>query len=134
MNFASAAAQVVYWNGKLQELWQPIKAEEILTQDPNFFLCSSETMNLNSVPCQMAKDEELQLGQLYFLIPVSKLHLPFSLQDLCKLAISASKALNDSDMGFTSDVELSTHFACKFQKRLSPINLASSTFDIFDPL
>lgn len=94
-----SAAQIIHWNGRLQELWHPIKAGEILSQNPNCFLCSSETMNVNSVPLQMAKDEQLQIGQLYFIIPISKLQAKFSLQDLCKLAVKASKALNDSDMG-----------------------------------
>ncbi|CAI9104442.1 OLC1v1003110C1 [Oldenlandia corymbosa var. corymbosa] len=89
-----SAAQVIHWNGRLQELWQPTKAEEILTQNPDFFLCCSEAMNVDSVPGEMAKDEVLQLGQLYFLIPVPKINQPFSLQDLCTLAVKGSKALN----------------------------------------
>ncbi|KAH0783631.1 hypothetical protein KY290_003229 [Solanum tuberosum] len=88
-------AMVIQMNGKLQEFRQPITAGEILIQNPDFFLCSSEAMNVNSLVPQLAKDEILQLGQLYFLLPVSKLQTPLSLQDMCVLAVKASTALND---------------------------------------
>ncbi|XP_027157231.1 uncharacterized protein LOC113758659 [Coffea eugenioides] len=93
------AAQVIHWNGRLQELWQPTIAAEILSHNPNFFLSSSETMHVNAVPGPVAKDEQLQPGQLYFLLPIPMLRLPLSLQDLCVLAVKASKALSDPDMG-----------------------------------
>ncbi|CAN4107603.1 unnamed protein product [Withania somnifera] len=88
-------AMVIQMNGKLQEFRQPITAGEILVQNPGFFLCSSEAMNINSLVPQLAKDEMLQLGHLYFLMPVSKLQTPLSLQDMCLLAVKASSALND---------------------------------------
>uniref|UniRef100_M1CCW7 Uncharacterized protein n=1 Tax=Solanum tuberosum TaxID=4113 RepID=M1CCW7_SOLTU len=88
-------AMVIQMNGKLQEFRQPITAGEILIQNPDNFLCSSEAMNVNSLVPQLAKDEILQLGQLYFFLPVSKLQTPLSLQDMCVLAVKASTALND---------------------------------------
>lgn len=88
-------AMVIQMNGKLQEFRQPITAGDILIQNPDFFLCSSEAMNVDSLVPQLAKDEILQLGQLYFLLPVSKLQTPLSLQDMCLLAVKASTALND---------------------------------------
>ncbi|KAL3538931.1 hypothetical protein ACH5RR_002297 [Cinchona calisaya] len=107
VNLLPSAAQIIHWNGRLQEFWHPIKAGEILSQNPNCFLCSSETMNVNSFPHQMAKDEELQLAQLYFLMPISKLREPLTLQDLCKLAVKASKELNDSDIGRVTKLQTS---------------------------
>ncbi|KAK4340301.1 hypothetical protein RND71_041763 [Anisodus tanguticus] len=88
-------AMVIQMTGKLQEFRQPITAGEILVQNPGFFICSSEAMNVNSLVPQLVKDEILQLGQLYFLMPVSKLQTPLSLQDMCALAVKASTTLND---------------------------------------
>ncbi|KAK4378374.1 hypothetical protein RND71_000236 [Anisodus tanguticus] len=96
MNFpVTKVTMVIQITGKLQEFRQPITAGEILVQHPDFFICSSEAMNVNSLVPQLAKDEMLQLGQLYFLLPVSKLQTPFSLQDMCALAVKASTALNE---------------------------------------
>ncbi|KAJ6385835.1 hypothetical protein OIU77_028915 [Salix suchowensis] len=46
---------------------------------------------------QVPDDEELQLGQLYFLVPLSKSKAPLSLQELCALASKASASLAQSD-------------------------------------
>lgn len=88
-----STAKVIHINGSLQEFRVPIKANHILSQHPDSFLCSSETMYIGSHPPHLSKDQELQLGHIYFLIPSSKSHVPLSLQDLCSLAIKASTAL-----------------------------------------
>ncbi|XP_031132036.1 uncharacterized protein LOC116033435 [Ipomoea triloba] len=90
-----AAAMVVNMNGALQEFRRPVKAADVLSDNPNCFLSNSEAMNVDSAMPQVAGDQDLQLGQLYFLLPVSMSHAPLSLQDMCALAIKASAALND---------------------------------------
>ncbi|KAH0977700.1 hypothetical protein GBA52_027419 [Prunus armeniaca] len=50
-------------------------------------------MYVGSCAPQVPKDEELRLGQIYFLMPLSQSKSPLSLQDLCSLAIKASAAL-----------------------------------------
>lgn len=88
-----STAKVIHINGRLQEFRVSIKASHILSQHPDSFLCSSESMYIGSQPPQLPTDHELQLGHIYFLIPASKSHVPLSLQDLCSLAIKASTAL-----------------------------------------
>ena len=90
-------AKVINLDGKLEEFLFPIKAGLILSQNPNCFLCNSETMFINSVAPPVADNEELQLGQIYFLIPLSKSQTPLSLQDLCVLAVKASAAVAHSN-------------------------------------
>nr|GEU29806.1 hypothetical protein [Tanacetum cinerariifolium] len=41
------------------------------------------------------EDEELQLGHIYFIMPISKLYKILTLQELCLLAIKASVALDN---------------------------------------
>ncbi|KAJ0759464.1 hypothetical protein HanLR1_Chr04g0161611 [Helianthus annuus] len=41
-------------------------------------------------------DEELEPGQIYFIMPVSKSLKPLSLQELCLLAVKASSAIEQS--------------------------------------
>ncbi|XP_050104638.1 uncharacterized protein LOC126584232 [Malus sylvestris] len=50
-------------------------------------------MDVDSYAPQVPEDEELQLGQIYFLMPLSQTKSSLSLQDLCSLAIKASAAL-----------------------------------------
>ncbi|XP_050365319.1 uncharacterized protein LOC126783829 [Argentina anserina] len=89
----SITVKIVHLNGKLQELRNPVQASHILSKNPNCFLCPSESMFVDADAPQVPKNEELQLGQIYFLMPVSQLKAPLSLQDLCSLAIKASVAL-----------------------------------------
>lgn len=87
---SSAAATVVHMNGHVQELRQPIEVKSIISQNPNCFLCSSESMSIGSCVPQVGDDEEIQPGTIYFVLPLSQSHKPLSLPDLCSLAIKAS--------------------------------------------
>ncbi|KAF8377469.1 hypothetical protein HHK36_030847 [Tetracentron sinense] len=64
---------------------------------------SSESMNLDSYIPHVPDNEELQLGQIYFLIPLSQSHTPLSLPDLCALAVKANAALSKHDADLFSD-------------------------------
>ncbi|KAJ4716441.1 HTH-type transcriptional regulator [Melia azedarach] len=89
-----ATAKIIHLDGRLQEFRQPIKAGSILSENPNCFLCCSESMYIGSQAPRLPEDEELQLGQIYFLMRLSKSQFPLTLQELCSLAIKASSALS----------------------------------------
>ncbi|EXB63629.1 hypothetical protein L484_026971 [Morus notabilis] len=106
------ATQIIHFEGKLQEYIHPVKSGQVLSQNPNCFLCSSESMFVGAHVPQLPTNEELQPGQIYFLLPLSQAKTPLSLQDLCALAIKASSALSASNkrIGFhnTSGCKIST--------------------------
>ncbi|KAJ0010844.1 hypothetical protein Pint_34557 [Pistacia integerrima] len=85
--------KIIHLDGRLQEFREPIEARNVLSQNPNCYLCSSESMFIGSQVPHLAKEEQLQQGQIYFLMPLSKSQAPLTLQDLCSLAIKASSAL-----------------------------------------
>nr|DAD21789.1 TPA_asm: hypothetical protein HUJ06_023252 [Nelumbo nucifera] len=92
-SFRMSTAKIIHVDGRLQEFRQPTTTGHVISQNPNCFLCSSESMNLDSCVPRLADDEELQIGQIYFLLPLSQSNNPLSLSNLCALAIKASKAL-----------------------------------------
>ncbi|GFY89963.1 hypothetical protein Acr_07g0001600 [Actinidia rufa] len=94
----TATAIVIDLDGKLRQFGQPIRACHVLSVNPNCFLCNSDAMFVGSPPPQIPADEELQTGQIYFLVPISKSHTPLSLQDLCELASKASTGLGTNVM------------------------------------
>ncbi|PIA50643.1 hypothetical protein AQUCO_01200094v1 [Aquilegia coerulea] len=69
--------KIIHVDGRLQEFKQAIVARHILSQNPNRFLCSLESMNVDSYVQQVPETEELQLGQIYFLLPLSQSHTYF---------------------------------------------------------
>lgn len=94
--------KVIQIDGKVQELKQPIQANHITSQNPNYFLCSSESMVVGTCIPHVSEDEELQPGQIYFLLPNSQAQKPLSLPDLCALTIKASSSLGKDALDLSS--------------------------------
>lgn len=99
-----STVNIIHLEGKLEQFKEPIKAGHALFQNPNCFLCSSESMYVGSLLPHVDPSEELQLGQIYFLMPLSKSHMPLSLHDLCALAIKANAALVHSEVTTTNSI------------------------------
>ncbi|KAF8028332.1 hypothetical protein BT93_E1064 [Corymbia citriodora subsp. variegata] len=53
-------------------------------------------MFIDSIVPQIHEDEDLHLGQLYFLLPLSMTRAPLSLRELCLLAVKAHAVLESS--------------------------------------
>ncbi|XP_030442071.2 uncharacterized protein LOC115664258 [Syzygium oleosum] len=85
--------ELIHMDGRLEEFTQTVKASHLLSQNPDCFLCSSESMFIDSIVPQIHEEEDLHLGQLYFLLPLSMSQAPLSLRELCLLAIKASAVL-----------------------------------------
>ncbi|KAK3420854.1 hypothetical protein EUGRSUZ_G00484 [Eucalyptus grandis] len=88
--------KLIHVDGRLEEFTETMKASHFLSQNPNCFLCSSDSMFIDSIVPQIQEKEDLRLGQLYFLLPLSMSRAPLSLQELCSLAVKASAALESS--------------------------------------
>ncbi|KAI9123638.1 hypothetical protein K1719_004938 [Acacia pycnantha] len=97
------SVNVIDIEGKLQQLKEPMKAGHVLSQNPNCFLSSSESMCVGSPIPQMGPSEDLRFGRIYFLFPLSESHTILSLQELCDLAIKANSALARSHIPSTSN-------------------------------
>ncbi|XP_042494951.1 uncharacterized protein LOC122074156 [Macadamia integrifolia] len=91
-------AMVIHVDGKLEQFKEPTKVEDLISKNPNCFLCNAESIFVDSCIPSLPDDEELQFGQIYFLLPVTKQHIPASLTDLCVLAIRAATALRKQDL------------------------------------
>ncbi|XP_048135640.1 uncharacterized protein LOC125315241 [Rhodamnia argentea] len=88
--------KLIHMDGRLQEFTQTIKASHLLSQNPNCFLCSSDSMFIDSIVPRIHEEEDLCLGQLYFLLPLSISRVPLSFRELCMLAIKANAALEST--------------------------------------
>ncbi|MED6197893.1 hypothetical protein PIB30_061111 [Stylosanthes scabra] len=88
-----SCVNIVHLDGTLQQLKKPLKAWHVLSQNPNCFLCSSESMNVGSTMQGVDPSEELQLDHIYFLVPRIRSRVPLSMKDLGELAFKANAAL-----------------------------------------
>ena len=105
----STTVQIVHSDGKLEEFKHQVKASQILSQNPNSFLCSSESMLVGARAQQLGPQDTLHPTQIYFLIPLSEAKTPLSLHRLCSLAITASDALSGSDLDSPSITDCGFH-------------------------
>ncbi|XP_058081557.1 uncharacterized protein LOC131229571 [Magnolia sinica] len=91
-----ATAKLILQDGKLQEFSYPVKASHVLQTDPTCFICNSDEMEFDDLLPAINADEELQPGQLYFALPLSRLRHPLQAEEMAALAVKASAALRKS--------------------------------------
>ncbi|XP_047328676.1 uncharacterized protein LOC124932115 [Impatiens glandulifera] len=104
---SSNKANVVSPNGQLRQYEVPITVAGVLIDDQKlesmeevvgvsksaFFICNSDNLYFNEHIKAMDMDDVLQAGQIYFLLPSSKLRLPLSASEMAALAVKATIAL-----------------------------------------
>ncbi|KAF7828794.1 HTH-type transcriptional regulator [Senna tora] len=88
-----ATAKLVLHDGRLQEYSYPVKASYVLQKYPMCFICNSDEMDFDDVVAAIDDDEELQPGQLYFALPLTRLNHRLQPQEMAALAVKASSAL-----------------------------------------
>ncbi|XP_016561892.2 uncharacterized protein LOC124895672 [Capsicum annuum] len=92
----ATTAKLILHDGRLQEFSYPVKASYLLQHDPTIFICNSDDMDFGNVVSAVSDEEELQLGQLYFALPLSHLKHKLKAEEMAALAMKASSALNNS--------------------------------------
>ncbi len=88
-----ATAKLILQDGRLQEFSYPVKVSYVLQKNPSCFICNSDEMEFDDVVSAVNGEEELQLGQLYFALPLSKLKHPLQADEMAALAVKANSAL-----------------------------------------
>ncbi|KAF9618112.1 hypothetical protein IFM89_000071 [Coptis chinensis] len=88
-----ASSKLILLDGQLQEFPYPVKVSCLLQKYPSSFICNSDDMEFEDFVTALDEDEELQVGHLYFLLPLSKLRYPLQADEMAALAVKASLAL-----------------------------------------
>lgn len=94
-----ATAKLIVHDGRLQEYSYPVKASYVLQKYPMCFICNSDEMGFDDVVTAIDDDEELQPGQLYFALPLTRLHQRLLPHEMAALAVKATSALMRSSGG-----------------------------------
>ncbi|CAH1420843.1 uncharacterized protein LOC111892470 [Lactuca sativa] len=103
-----ATAKLISHDGRLQEFSYPVKVSYVLQKNPSTFICNSDEMEFDDVVSAISDDDELQLGQLYFALPLSRLRHPLQPEEMAALAVKASSALGGcrrKNVSFTTSGE-----------------------------
>ncbi|KAL8514483.1 hypothetical protein ACS0TY_013553 [Phlomoides rotata] len=101
-SFQKPSAYVVSVNGELRQFPLPITVSQVLDESSSdsdsdsdsFFLCNSDALYFDDyIPC-LQSDDELVPCQVYFVLPIAKLHYRLAASDMAALAVKASVALH----------------------------------------
>jgi hypothetical protein len=79
--------------GLIREFPKHVKVEEILKERPGFFVCHADSMRYDEYVSPLSAKQELQLENLYFLLPLTRLRHPLPASDMVALAVEASAAM-----------------------------------------
>ncbi|GAA0155376.1 hypothetical protein LIER_38072 [Lithospermum erythrorhizon] len=88
-----ATTKLILQDGTLQEYSYPVKVSFVLQKHPTYFICNSDDMEFNDVVSAINDDELLQLGQLYFALPLRWLKRQMKAEEMAALAVKASTVL-----------------------------------------
>jgi hypothetical protein len=91
-----ATVKLILQDGKLLEFPHPVKVSYVLQKSPSTFICNSDDMEFDDVVIAIDDDQELELGQLYFALPLNRLRSPLQPEEMAALAVKASSALSKS--------------------------------------
>lgn len=113
-----ATAKLILQDGRMMEFTSPVRAGYVLQKNPMCFICNADDMDFDDVVSAISADEELQLGQLYFALPLSSLHQSFKPEEMAALAVKASSALMRSGGSCGRD-------KCRCRRKcVSPVNFS----------
>lgn len=98
----SNVVKVITLYGSVQEFGSAMKAADLMLDNPQHFVCHSSALQTGRRISALSADEELELGHLYFLLPMRKLNHSLSPSDMASLPFKADSALQNSSSNYRS--------------------------------
>ncbi|KAJ8453285.1 hypothetical protein Cgig2_008169 [Carnegiea gigantea] len=95
----NGATEVVRWDGKLESYAKPVKAAELMFENPGQFVCDAITLQVGHRIVGLVADDELERGQLYFLLPMEMIYSVLTHEEVSHLNYKAYKALKPGSLG-----------------------------------
>ncbi|XP_042494334.1 uncharacterized protein LOC122073772 [Macadamia integrifolia] len=93
-----STVKVISANGNLREYPIPVTVSQVLQieSSSSYFLCNSDCLFFDDYIPALDSIEVLQAGQIYFVLPITRLQYRLTAPDMAALAVKASTALSQS--------------------------------------
>ncbi|KAA8541363.1 hypothetical protein F0562_025318 [Nyssa sinensis] len=98
---SSGVVKVIFCDGRLEIYTRPVKAAELMLENPGQFVCDSCHLEVSNRIPGLSADEELERRHVYFLLPMEMLYSVLTNEELNSLTHRASKALKHGTLNFT---------------------------------
>ncbi|GLT52774.1 hypothetical protein SLA2020_261000 [Shorea laevis] len=90
---SNGAIKVLFCNGSTHIYTKPVKAADLMLDNPGHFVCDSTTLKVGYRIHGLKAEEELERQQLYFLLPMELLYSVLTHEEMSSLNYKATKAL-----------------------------------------
>ncbi|KAK8521408.1 hypothetical protein V6N13_077513 [Hibiscus sabdariffa] len=90
---SGGAVKVVFPDGSLQIYTKPVKAADLMVENPGHFVCDSGNLIVGSRIHGLTADDELERRRVYFLLPMDLLYSVLTQEEMSCLSCKATKAL-----------------------------------------
>ncbi|GMH03928.1 hypothetical protein Nepgr_005767 [Nepenthes gracilis] len=90
---SNGAIKVLKWDGRIEAYTRPVKAEELMLEHPEQFVCDPSSLQVGHRIPGLPADDELEFRRLYFLLPTEMLYSVLTREEMGQLTSKASKAL-----------------------------------------
>ncbi|KAJ8620467.1 hypothetical protein MRB53_028996 [Persea americana] len=90
----SVAAKLIDSRGNLRSIETPIKAAELMLEEPGHVICPAEELKRTRRVIAMKAEGELLAGKVYLLFPVSRVNSRVSESDMARIDAKKKKKKN----------------------------------------
>ncbi|GLJ09141.1 hypothetical protein SUGI_0102530 [Cryptomeria japonica] len=84
---SSQTVKVILQNGSVQEFKRSVKAAELMLENSQQFVSHASCVKAGKRAAALVADEELQMGQLYLMLPMHKLNSALTASDVASLLL-----------------------------------------------
>ncbi|MCD9643587.1 hypothetical protein HAX54_031189 [Datura stramonium] len=88
----SKAARVVLPGGEIRQFREPVKAAEIMMENPSNFLVDSSSLSIGRRFSPLSADEDLEFGNVYIMFPMKRVNSVVTAADMTLLLLAANSA------------------------------------------
>ncbi|XP_043696114.1 uncharacterized protein LOC122646597 [Telopea speciosissima] len=90
---SGGTVKVLLSDGRLEVYTRPIKAAELMLENPRQFVCNSSDLKVGHRILGLGADEELERRRLYFILPMDLLYSVLTNEEMLSLSYKASRAM-----------------------------------------
>lgn len=88
----SKASRVVLPGGEIRQFRDPVKAAEIMLENPSNFLVNSSSLSIGRRFSALSADEDLEFGNVYIMFPMKRVNSVVTAADMTVLLLAANSA------------------------------------------
>ncbi|KAH7549419.1 hypothetical protein ACOSP7_025797 [Xanthoceras sorbifolium] len=90
---SNGVVKVLFSDGTLQVYTKPLKAAELMLENPGKFVCDSSSLRVGHRIQGLSADEELERRKIYFVLHMELLYSVLTHEEMSSLSYKATRAL-----------------------------------------